>query len=235
MAWFVERRSSPAAAAFSVIGSSLLVPILAAVLFIREWISAAGFVLLTASGVFASVFLNGWVERRNQTVREVRPGKKAGHPMERGHVEVFPEAIGLPLLVTMSVAVGGILLADLLAMASGAGRGKAVTAPLVLLPAAIVLVAVWGSQVRLIIEGDEVRTLHPWLRLTRDRRFRFAEIDAVEASDVGRGNRQVAIKLQDGSTVRYSADPKTIDRLVAALTDGVARAKPRPADLDELL
>jgi hypothetical protein len=233
---FVERRSRTVRGVLLTLCGSLLVPSLGAVLVIREQISLAGFVAMVVAGVVATFFVNDWLDRRNQTVREVRPARKPKGATANLEPMVFPEALGLPLLITVSVALIGFAVAGSLLNANGVNDPKRWTSPLSAIPAMIIVFIVWASQTRLVIEGNEVRTFHPWLRLFQDRVCRFSDIDTVETRDIGRGGWQVTIKPHDGASVVYrSSDRTRIDALVSALSAGVARTKPSAPDLEELL
>ncbi|WP_148591433.1 hypothetical protein [Aquisphaera giovannonii] len=232
----MERRSSTALNALLTVCGSLLVPLLAAVLVIGEWISLAGFAILVAAGVVASLLLIDRSERRSRTTREVPCGKKAAEGPGGRDPRVFPETVGLPLLVAMSLGLVGLALILTIPAALGPGRPGRPASPLLAIPAGICVVVIWASQVRLIVAGDEVRTSHPWLRLVKDRACRFGDIDTVETREVGRGGWQVTIKPHHGPGLTYrSTDRATIDALLAALSEGVASSKPRSADLGELL
>ncbi len=76
---------------------------------------------------------------------------------------------------------------------------------------------------------------YPYLGRWRARRFGFGDIDSVEVKEVGRGGKQVRIVLLDGYCVVYrTCNERAVDELVEALRRGVAEAKPRLIDWDEL-
>ncbi|WP_165227486.1 hypothetical protein [Aquisphaera insulae] len=215
---------------------ALFVPLMAASLFIREWIAIPGFLAITTGGYVASLSLLAWWERRHQTTREVRGGKMAAKRAGDREPRVFPEALGLPFLLFISVVLGGLAFLTLFAAIREGPASKVPASLVIVAPLMLIGFMLWASEVRLIVGMDEVRAVHPWLRMVPDRAFRFGDIDSVETREGGRGGWQVTIRRHDGATIAYrSRDRARVDALLAALADGVARAKPASADLDELI
>jgi hypothetical protein len=103
-----------------------------------------------------------------------------------------------------------------------------------------ILVVSWASLVRLRIEGDEVRVVHPFLGRWRSRAFRFGAIVSIEVRTVRhdmvwRCGKEVCIRLRDGSTVRYvTGSERVLNDLREALKRGIAESKPAPLDWSEM-
>ena len=238
MAKFIEYKSNPWWTGLYMLCGTVVIPLLACILFIREVISTTGFVVITACGMGGLFLLNEQVERRTRKVTEVASGKLLKQPSRTvKHVvrEFREDALPRTTLLVYSIIMVLVLLGFLPILYKKKGAWAAVGLVLLGYLGVLHKAVSWEKLVRLRIEGDEVQVVYPFLERWRNRAFRFGEIASVEVRDGGRGGKEVRIGLHDGSSVRYGTwDETKADELVGALKRGVAEAKPAKVDWSEL-
>lgn len=237
MAKFIEYKPQRALKGLLTIGSSLVIPLLAAVLFIRESISVVGFCAIVSVAVIASALIGKWFEDRSRTVVEIASGKSWKKPFGAGtatrSLQTFGEqASRLELLGPLTFLLIFIVL---WLLRSGPGMSR-VMVPVCLLVAAVpVCFVTAASDSRIEIGADRVRVTHPFLGRWRARSFGFGEIDTVEVKEMDGGGRLIQIVLKDQSSVIYrNRDENVVHAVVEALKRGVAESKPAPLDWSEL-
>ena len=237
MARFIEYGKNPWRQAYYLLGTSVVVPVVACFLFIRGDVSIFGFMAIIAAGVVGLTALNGGIDGRPRISDEVVAGK-ALRPAssQRSTVREFREDASFRYqMLAMTLVM--LLYLPYVFMGGFSGRPRhsgvwsiAITALSALFFAGLLAVC-WSRAVRLRIEGDLVRTVHPYLGRWWDRTFRLGEIDSVELRH-GRVGREVVIRLIQGGSVRYvSTDETAVDELLGVLRQGIAEAKPLPDDL----
>src|SRR5208337_5253638 len=137
--------------------------------------------------------------------------------------EFREDAVYRTMLLFVSIYVVLFQVAPLAFIYRTAGAWAAVGVVLAVSPAVLLL---WGSLMRLRIEGDEVQVIYPFLGRWRNRAFRSGEIASVEVRVVYNEGKQVRIGLHDGNSVRYvTSNEKMVVDLLGALRRGVAEAK----------
>lgn len=226
---------------------SLVIPSLASLLFICGLISTFGFVTIVATAMFGLIVLSERVERGSRTEFEVACGKvprrssKSGGRAVREFREDTPRRFAL---LFFSIVVGPCLLLGLVSLVAIEYETRGIWAAALILLITVnlifILVVSWASLVRLRIEGDEVRVVHPFLGRWRSRAFRFGAIVSVEVRTVRhdmvwRCGKEVCIRLRDGITVRYvTGSERVLNDLREALKRGIAESKPAPLDWSEM-
>jgi hypothetical protein len=235
MAKFIKYKSDPSWTAFFSWSCFAVIPILAAILFLKGVVSTTGFVVIVTGGIGVLFFLNEQVERRSGTVSEVASGmlpKRPSKSVDHSVLEFREDPFGRTALVLVScITVLIFTLADKTNRA-GARFGPVIVASALLL---LCLAVLWVNLVRLRIEGDEVQVIYLLLGRWRNRAFRFGEIASVKVRKGRKVGKEVLIVLQDGSSIRYmKRDGTVIDELLEVLKRGVSQAKPAQEDWSEL-